>query len=432
MQMELRPQLELPLLGEVRRAEHGKALSVAAVQHLSGDQRSLDRLADADIVGDQQPHGLELECHQQRNELIRTGVYGDATERAERPRRGADTESQRITQQARAAGVARRLRARWGEGCRRDKFELGKNPRDLVIGGSERPEDQQLGLPRLGEDQPLATACCDERSDGVGHSARHQSAPVLAKDACEAIENRAPIGGMVETDDLPSEVVEASVDERVIGLLVGFVVDRTIDEHCDLRDLVDEIGAGLRRGDQLLRFVRQSAALGDQQVDEPALEIRVGTAFEKGRVIITAGVRFGRCHCAGKVEQQIPDGGAIKDTVIALVAVAEQAVVAGDLAVLAGVFSALEIRAVGSEVAQLQGGGADPRDRVGVVDQSAQHAGPAFSGLEEQQDVASVGGRKRFSGEFLVFELELGLDRSLQRSLEACHLVRFEIHEWRD
>ena len=146
----------------------------------------------------------------------------------------------------------------------RDGLELGKDPGDLVVGGAERPKDQQLGLPGLREDQPLATACRDERSDGVGHGAGHGSAPVLAKDAREAIQDRGPVVGMVETDDLPAEVIEASVDERVIGLLVGFVVDRAVDEDRDLRALVDEVGAGLSRGDQLLRFVGKAAAFGDE------------------------------------------------------------------------------------------------------------------------------------------------------------------------
>ena len=114
-EVELRPQLVLPLLGEVRRAEHGEALSVAAVEQLASDQRGLDGLADPDVVGDQQPHGLELERHQQRHELVGPRVDGDATERAERSGRGADAEPQRVAEQARAARVAGR---RWDPAAR--------------------------------------------------------------------------------------------------------------------------------------------------------------------------------------------------------------------------------------------------------------------------------------------------------------------------
>ena len=52
----------------------------------------------------------------------------------------------------------------------------------------------------------------------------------------------------------------------------------------------------------------------------------------------------GRGRRRGEVEQQVADRRAVKDAVVALVAVAEQAVVAGDLAVLARVLGALEVR----------------------------------------------------------------------------------------
>ena len=207
------------------RAEHGQALGVAAIQHLPGDQRSLDRLADADIVGDQQPHRLEPECHQQRNELIRTGVDGDAPERAERPGGRAETEPESVAEQASAARIARRRWVRGRERRRCDWLELWENPGDLVIGGPEGPEDSSSGCLDSGRTSHSRPRARDERSDWVGDGAGHGSAPVLAKDACEAIQNRAPIVGMVETDDLPAEVIEASVDARVICLFVGFVMD---------------------------------------------------------------------------------------------------------------------------------------------------------------------------------------------------------------
>jgi hypothetical protein len=78
---------------------------------------------------------------------------------------------------------------------------------------------------------------------------------------------------MVETDDLPAEVIKPSVGECVICLFVGFVMDRAVDEDRDLRALVDEIGPGLSRGDQPLRLVGKAAAFGDEQVDEAALKV---------------------------------------------------------------------------------------------------------------------------------------------------------------
>ena len=171
VEVELRPQLVLPLLGEVRRAEHGEPLRVAAVQQLASDQCGLDGLADADVVGDQQPDGIELERHQQRHELVGARLDRDATERPEGTGGGADAEPQRIAQQARAARVARRRGVRWRERRRRDGLELGEDPGDLVVGGTERTKDQQLRLLGFRENQPLASARGDERPDGVGHGA---------------------------------------------------------------------------------------------------------------------------------------------------------------------------------------------------------------------------------------------------------------------
>lgn len=46
-------QLGLPLLHQVRRAEHGQARDLASIHQLAGDQPGFDRLADTNIVCDQ-------------------------------------------------------------------------------------------------------------------------------------------------------------------------------------------------------------------------------------------------------------------------------------------------------------------------------------------------------------------------------------------
>ena len=78
--VELVAQLGLPLLGEVRRAEHGQASRLAAVEQLAGDQAGFDGLADADVVGDQEPNRVELQRHQQRDELVGAGLDGELGE----------------------------------------------------------------------------------------------------------------------------------------------------------------------------------------------------------------------------------------------------------------------------------------------------------------------------------------------------------------
>jgi hypothetical protein len=50
-------QRALPLIAEMRRAQHCEPSGKAPIEQLAGDHRRLDRLADTDIVGDQQAHG---------------------------------------------------------------------------------------------------------------------------------------------------------------------------------------------------------------------------------------------------------------------------------------------------------------------------------------------------------------------------------------
>ena len=61
--METLVELAYPLLDEMRRAKYGHALDLAAVEQLTGNQRGLDGLADADIVGDQQAHRIQAQRH---------------------------------------------------------------------------------------------------------------------------------------------------------------------------------------------------------------------------------------------------------------------------------------------------------------------------------------------------------------------------------
>jgi hypothetical protein len=119
--VEARLELAHPLLHEVRRAQHGERLDVAAVEQLAGDERGLDGLADADVVGDEQAHGIELERHQQRDELVGAGLDGDLPEAAERARRragatGAGVAQEQSQRRARRAGVRRPREGRLGDG----------------------------------------------------------------------------------------------------------------------------------------------------------------------------------------------------------------------------------------------------------------------------------------------------------------------------
>ena len=69
-------QLSLPLVAEMGRAEDAKAPGETAIEQLARDHRRLDRLADADIVGDQEAHRRLPQCHDKRHELIGPGTDG--------------------------------------------------------------------------------------------------------------------------------------------------------------------------------------------------------------------------------------------------------------------------------------------------------------------------------------------------------------------
>ena len=109
---ELRGQLPLPLLGQRRAAQHRQAGRVALLQQLGGDQAGLDGLADADVVGDQQPDRVLPQRHQQRDELVGAGLHGEPGQRPERPGAGPEPDPQCRAQQPGADRACPRRRGR--------------------------------------------------------------------------------------------------------------------------------------------------------------------------------------------------------------------------------------------------------------------------------------------------------------------------------
>ena len=91
--VEFGRELLLPLLGEVRRTQHAQPGDLATVEHFPRDQTSFDRLADAHVVRDEQPYGIEFERHEQRHELIRARLHREPPERTKRTRRWSGNRS---------------------------------------------------------------------------------------------------------------------------------------------------------------------------------------------------------------------------------------------------------------------------------------------------------------------------------------------------
>ena len=169
LDVELLAQLALPLLGEGGRAEDGEPVRLAPGDQLGGDEAGLDRLADADVVGDEEAHRVELERHEERDELVGARLDGDGAEAPERPGAGAEAEPDGVAQEAAGAEVteARGVGRRELGGL--DVLERREDPRDLFLRAAERAEDEEVVF-RFGKDDPFAATGGDEGADGEGHA----------------------------------------------------------------------------------------------------------------------------------------------------------------------------------------------------------------------------------------------------------------------
>jgi hypothetical protein len=58
-------------------AEHRQPTSITLLEQLARDESSLDRLPDADVVGDEETHRIQAQRHEQGHELIRPRLDGD-------------------------------------------------------------------------------------------------------------------------------------------------------------------------------------------------------------------------------------------------------------------------------------------------------------------------------------------------------------------
>ena len=114
---ELAAQLAPATARRGRASRARRAAALALGEQLGGDQAGLDGLADADVVGDQQPDGVLPQRHQQRHELVGAGLDGDAGEGPERAGAGAEPEPQRGAQQAGGVRCRRGRRASGGRRC---------------------------------------------------------------------------------------------------------------------------------------------------------------------------------------------------------------------------------------------------------------------------------------------------------------------------
>ena len=124
-----------PLVHEMGRTEDDGAIDVAAVKQLASDEQGLDRLSYSDVVRDEEAHRVELERHEQRDELVRARLHRDLADAPEGARPPSQREQQRVAKQQRRVVPAELLaRSAGGTGPReparsRAEGESASDPR---------------------------------------------------------------------------------------------------------------------------------------------------------------------------------------------------------------------------------------------------------------------------------------------------------------
>ena len=132
-------------------------------------RQALDRLADADVVGDQEPDRVELQGHQERHELVGAGLDRDLAERAERAGTGAKSQANRVPEQPAGLMVAQIAGSGGGKSADWIFSSSGSIPATSTSVPPSGRTTRKSSL-RLGQDDPLAVPRLDQRSDGVFHS----------------------------------------------------------------------------------------------------------------------------------------------------------------------------------------------------------------------------------------------------------------------
>ena len=166
LDVELGADLLLPLFAEVGQTDHGETLDGAAFEHFADDEQGLDGFADADIVRDEESHGVLAERHDERHDLVGAGAEGEFGEGAEGAGAVAEGEAGRVVDEAGGADVAEVGGRGGGEagvgGAVGGDVEREVDAGDFVIRAAEGLDDQQIFGVVGGQDHPLAAAKGDE------------------------------------------------------------------------------------------------------------------------------------------------------------------------------------------------------------------------------------------------------------------------------
>ena len=203
--MEANLQLRDPLVHEVRRTEDDGAIDVAAVEQLAGNQQGLDRLAHADVVGDQQAHRIELERHQQRHELVSARLDRDLPETAERSGAPPQRKKQRVAQQQGRIVPAELVHARQRKPRLANRLHLQRqvDQRAIFVRPGDGTDPQRVRR-TSGQHHPLAPTCADQAPRRVGEVAHGACPRAEANRAKPAFQ---PFGASNRTTSKPNSSI---------------------------------------------------------------------------------------------------------------------------------------------------------------------------------------------------------------------------------
>ena len=286
--VELVAELSLPLLREMRWTEDREAVNLAAIEEFTSDQAGLDGLADADIVGDQEPHGIEPQRHEERHELIRPRLYGNLRKRPKGPRAESRRDAGRIAKQSAGDVIACILRIGRRETRRFNSLDRWQDANQLLIKTAKRLDHHEIRK-RARLDHPFATANLDERAGLKGDRVGHCSSLLCAcEDVAMLIEYGVPIGGVMEAKDKEARALEPLGDLAILNLLLGSVVVRTVDVYDNALLLVHEIRLGPPRREEALGMRRKPQMAALEQVDESTLEIGIASGSESCGVLLAS------------------------------------------------------------------------------------------------------------------------------------------------
>ena len=97
---EFGTELLLPLVAEMRQANHGETCHLSAFHHLAQDEKGFHGLADADIVGYQQADSVLPQGHHQWHDLISTGAKRELGQSPERAGPVAESQAGGVVEEA--------------------------------------------------------------------------------------------------------------------------------------------------------------------------------------------------------------------------------------------------------------------------------------------------------------------------------------------